>query len=227
MLTRVPLRKMLVALNVSAVIAVLCLEIARAIPMTPSPEKNYRLNMTHKTAHSFNNSYDDGEESLRVEEVLMRTSDHPKIVRWRKELDRVKNSTPLEQVREVQHLINADVKYRDDYQHWHRQDKWGFPFATLDEGGDCEDFAMLKRVSLHYLGWPEDRLFLLIGYSTLGQAPETHAVLLVTLPDGSQLILDSSENHVVPPSVDHHFKPLLALQRDYLYMVGAQGPGQG
>ena len=213
----------LAVLNVVVVLAVLGLEGARALHVKPTPESNYNLQLLNRTAHTFNSSYDDGEESVRAEEVMMRTSTHPKIVRWRKDLDRLRDKTPLEQLEGVNRLINADVVYRDDYRHWKREDKWGFPFATLDEGGDCEDYAMLKRVTLHYLGWPEEGLYLLIGYSTMGDRPETHAVLMATLPDGSQLILDSLEKHVLPPSADHHFKPMMALERQYLFLVK---PGQ-
>jgi predicted transglutaminase-like cysteine proteinase len=206
---------------VLTVISVLAFEAGRAMPTTAAPDQNYRLELLHRTAHTFNSSYDEGEESVRVEEVMMRTSTHPKIVRWRKELDQLRNKSPLEQLEAVNRIINGDVTYRSDYQHWKRQDKWGFPFATLDEGGDCEDFAMLKRVSLHYLGWPQGGLFLLMGYSTMNGKPETHAVLLVNTPEGRQYILDSMERHVVPPASDHHFKPMMALDRDSLYMVRA------
>lgn len=213
----------LVWFNVAAVLLVVLLEVARALDLKPGVAKNYRLRLENKTAHTFNDQYEDEEESLRVEETLMRTSNHPKIVRWRKELDRLQGRTPLEQVDGVNRLVNDLVTYRSDFQHWHRQDKWGFPFATLDEGGDCEDYAMLKRVSLHYLGWAEEGLYLVLGFSNLGPKPETHAVLMATLPDGSQLILDSLEKRVLPPAADHHFTPMVAIERDHLYFVGA-GP---
>lgn len=203
------------------VIGVLAFEAGRAMPTTTEPDQNYRLELLHRTAHTFNPGYDDGEESVRVEEVLMRTSTHPKIVRWRKELYQLRGKSPVEQLEAVNRIINGDVTYRSDYQHWKREDKWGFPFATLDEGGDCEDFAMLKRVSLHYLGWPQDGIFLLMGYSTMNGKPETHAVLLVKSPDDRQFILDSMERHVVAPAADHHFKPMMALDRDSIYMVRA------
>lgn len=212
-------RNGVVLLNVVVLLAVMALEVSRARVTTPGPEKNYQLQLLHRTAHTFNPSYDDGEESIRVEEVMMRTSTHPKIVRWRKDLDRLRDKSPQEQLEAVNQLINGDVTYRSDYQHWNRQDKWGFPFATLDEGGDCEDFAMLKRVSLHYLGWPEEGLYLLVGFSTAGDRPEPHAVLMATLPDGTQMILDSNERRARPAATDDHFKPMMALERQFLYMV--------
>lgn len=213
------MRRGWVVLIMAVVTGVAALEVTRAREAAPGPERNYRLELVHRTAHTFNPSYDDGEESVRVEEVMMRTSTHPKIVRWRKDLERLKDKSPQEQLEGVNQLINGDVTYRPDYQHWKRQDKWGFPYATLDEGGDCEDFAMLKRVSLHYLGWAEDRLYLLVGFSTIGDKPETHAVLMATLPDGTQMILDSNERRVRPAATDEHFKPMMALEREYLYMV--------
>lgn len=216
---KISMRSGWVVLNVVGVLGVLAFEAGRALPTAAAPDQNYRLELLHRTAHTFNPSYDDGEESVRVEEVMMRTSTHPKIVRWRKELDQVRGKSPVEQLEAVNRIINGDVTYRSDYQHWKREDKWGFPFATLDEGGDCEDFAMLKRVSLHYLGWPQDGLFLLMGYTNMNGKPETHAVLLVKAPDERQFILDSMERHVIPPAADHHFKPMMALDRDSLYMV--------
>jgi predicted transglutaminase-like cysteine proteinase len=220
---KISLRASLVALNAVALLGVLAFEVTRAMDVVPSAGTNYSLQLLHRTAHAFNPSYDDGEESVRVEEVMMRTSTHPKIVRWRKELDQLRGKTPMEQLEAVNRIINGDVTYRSDYQHWKREDKWGFPFATLDEGGDCEDFAMLKRVSLHYLGWPQDGLYLLMGYTTMNGKPETHAVLLVRTSEGRQYILDSMEKHVLPPAADHHFKPMMAVDRAYLYMVSLGG----
>jgi predicted transglutaminase-like cysteine proteinase len=210
------------ALILLAALFALRLERTHAFVAQPAPGKNYQLRLTHQTAHTFNDLEDEGEESLRVEETLMRTSRHPKVLRWREKLDRLKGLGPLEQLEAVNRMVNDDIHYRPDYSHWNRQDKWGFPLATLDEGGDCEDYAMLKRVSLHYLGWPEGGLYLLIGFSTFGSQPETHAVLMATLPDGSQLILDSLEKHVLPPSDDHHFNPMMALDRGSFYLVGRE-----
>lgn len=194
--------------------------LSRAAIPAPSVEKNYRVEMAHAFSHNFHALEDEGEESVRVEEVLLRTSRHPKVVRWRESVGKLRGLDAVAQVEGVNRLVNDLIHYRDDYEHWNREDKWGFPFATLDEGGDCEDFATLKRVSLHLLGWPQDGLFLLLGFSTMGETPESHAVLLVTLPDGSQVILDSLEKHVLPPADDHHFKPMMAIDRDSLYIVG-------
>ena len=210
-----------------ALAALFFVRMDRAVADRPDPRlaANYALHLAHGMSHSLHDLEADGEESVRVEEVLLRTSTHPKVVRWRKEVERLRDRAPLEQVEAVNRLVNDLVHYRDDFRHREREDKWGFPFATLDEGGDCEDFATLKRVTLHALGWPQDGLYLLLGFSTWSERPQSHAVLLATLPDGSQVILDSMEKHVLPPADDHYFQPMMAIDRDNLYLVGKSRAG--
>lgn len=192
----------------------------------PSPEKNYRLQLVHEVSHAFNSLDEDGEESVRVETTMMRTSSHPKVVRWRERLDAMRDKSPWDQLDAVNRMVNDSVRYRSDYEHWKRQDRWGFPFATLDEGGDCEDYAMLKRVSLRYLGWPQEGIYLLLGFSTYNGDAETHAVLMATLPDGSQVILDSQNPRIFAPADDARFTPMLAINRDSFYLVGRTSPTQ-
>lgn len=187
---------------------------------SPAPEKNYRLQLVHEVNHAFNALDEDGEESVRIETTMMRTSSHPKVARWRKQLDAMRDKPPLEQLEAVNRMINESVRYRSDYEHWRRQDRWGFPFATLDEGGDCEDYAMLKRVSLRYLGWPQEGIYLLMGFSTYNGDAETHAVLMATLPDGSQVILDSQNPRILAPADDTRFTPMMAINRESFFLVG-------
>lgn len=116
-------------------------------------------------------------------------------------------------------LVDDSVRYISDYEHWSRIDRWGYPYETLVEGGDCEDFAILKSESLRYLGWPEDSFHVLIGFSRITAPPGPHSVLLVTMKNGAQVILDSAESHIVLPSEDHHFYAMYAVTRSNLYQI--------
>ena len=222
MTRRESFRFALVATLVATGIVIIRPPVTDARPPAPSVSKNYRLTLTHKTSQTFTDLEDEAEESVRVETIMMRTSTHPKVVRWRERLDRLKGRPPLEQVDGVNEMINGTVRYIADYKHWEREDRWGFPYATLDEGVDCEDFATLKRVSLCYLGWKEDDLHLLLGFTTYNSSskPETHAVLLVTLPDRSQVILDNMEKRILPPADSKDFTPMIAIDRSSFYLVG-------
>ena len=62
-----------------------------------------------------------------------------------------------------------------------------------------------------------------MGYTTANGKPETHAILMVTAPDGQQYLLDSAQKRVLTPATHPHFKPMMALERQYLYMVAPGG----
>ena len=98
-------------------------------------------------------------------------------------------------------------------------DRWGQPVETLEAGGDCEDFAFLKLVSLELLGWKPEQLYILIGTTDRSGKSEGHALLMAVLPDGSQLLLDSMTRVVLPPADDHPFHPIYAIDRDRYYHV--------
>jgi len=201
------------------IFSLIFLSACASLNLKPGIEKNYKITIMQKSSHHWESMMAEGEESIHVEEPILRTSDHKKIVRWRKQLDTLKNKPPLEQLKWVNYFVNEDVKYIHDYEHWKKRDKWGFPLETLEEGGDCEDFAMLKIVSLHYLGWSDENLMVLVGYSLMTSTAHSHAILLVTMENENQLLLDSLELDILPPSADHHFQPLFGLTKDHLFTV--------
>lgn len=183
----------------------------------PDIKKNYQIQVLNKSR--WEPSMAQAEQSIYIEEPTLRTSNNKKIVRWREQLNSLMNKPPLEQLEWVNFYINKDVNYLTDYEHWKKSDVWGFPLETLETGGDCEDIALLKMVSLQYLGWDDEQLMILVGLSNFGSPPKSHAILMVTLKDGSQLLLDSLETGIFPPSEDHHFKPAIGVTKYHSYSV--------
>jgi predicted transglutaminase-like cysteine proteinase len=193
----------------------------------PSVEKNVRLELLHPTPHSFQAAWMEkmaaAESINRREEPELEISMEPHVARWRSSIDHLKNRTELEQAELTNEIVNREVTYVSDYKHWERLDMWGDPYATLVEGGDCEDIAILKMESLKHLGWSKSQFAILVGYSTFSNPPQSHAVLMVTLSNGAQLVLDSLEDNVEPPKEDHHFNPIYAVTQDHLYMTAVSG----
>ncbi|MDQ8036505.1 MAG: transglutaminase-like cysteine peptidase [Pedobacter sp.] len=189
----------------------------------PSLKKNYTLALVHPLEHSFESTWQEKmSEASQVddqEEAILRSSQDGHVVKWRNKLDKLKGRSQLAQLVLVNSMVNESVHYISDYQHWSRIDRWGYPYETLVEGGDCEDFAILKSESLRYLGWPEDSFHVLIGFSKITAPPGPHSVLLVTMKNGAQVILDSAESHIVLPNEDHHFYAMYAVTRSSLYQV--------
>ena len=192
----------------------------------PEPAKNYKINLLHKGPPAIKYSSVqrgcrtcDAFESLYVEEETLLSSDHPPIRRWRDQVFSLRDLSQLEQVEGVNTAVNRDIRYESDYRHWHVRDKWGFPVESLEEGGDCEDFALLKFESLKLLGWSEEAMMVLVGVSDFNGKKESHATLLVEMEDRSQLVLDSLTDFISPPRDDHHFYPMYGINPAGYYHV--------
>jgi len=145
-------------------------------------------------------------------------SDHEVIASWRQKLKSVHFNSELEGLQKLNTMINADVVYRDDYSHYHKKDYWAEPDLVLEEGGDCEDIALLKAASLLRLQWPAARMQLLIGYLTEADRKESHAVLLVITRQGHQVIMRSVKNEIVPPD-RFPFLPIYAVNGEGVFLV--------
>ena len=108
-----------------------------------------------------------------------------------------------------------------DRDRYARRDVWAGAATTLVEGGDCEDLALLKAASLEHLGWNGDGLAVVVGVSTAGGERRAHAVLLATLGDGTQLVLDTLASRVLAPRDGRDFEPMYATGRGRLWLVDA------
>lgn len=97
-----------------------------------------------------------------------------------------------------------------------QEEYWATPEEFLtNEGGDCEDFAIIKYFALQYLGWSTDDMWIILGRSI--QQDSNHAILLVR--DGKGLfVLDnlSKPHYLLIPEKQYmqNFIPQWALGVD-------------
>ncbi len=80
------------------------------------------------------------------------------------------------------------VRYIGDQKNWGKSDYWATPIEFLTYGGDCEDFAIAKYVSLRALGVPDRAMRIAIVKDT--QKGIAHAILIVYTEDGP-MVLDN------------------------------------
>lgn len=137
-------------------------------------------------------------------------STHYRLRHWRVQMDSIDITNDLASLKELNSLINSDIHYIDDYTHFHKKDFWADPETTLEEGGDCEDIALVKAASLYRLGWQSGKMQLLVGFLTERGETESHAVLMVEDNKGEEYILRSLSNQVIKPS-DFLFIPIYAV----------------
>lgn len=118
----------------------------------------------------------------------------PSLLAWRSRLKDMASMKPFEQLREINDFAN-NSPYRFDHDAWGKSDYWASPTEFLKNSGDCEDYAILKYVSLKKLGFDEDKMRLAVVHDTIRNL--AHAVLVVELNE-KQYVLDSLFNAVLP-----------------------------
>jgi predicted transglutaminase-like cysteine proteinase len=126
---------------------------------------------------------------------------------WRKMLARAKSGSKEEQLDDVNRFVNR-FDYVPDTVNWGGIDYWETPREFFLKGGECKDFSISKYFSLRILGWPPDRLWMIVLQDM--NLNVTHAVLAARL-DGKTMILDNQVAELVDQLRIRHYRPIFGL----------------
>lgn len=124
------------------------------------------------------------------------------------------------QLERVQQLIEC-ARYASDEATWGVPDVWATPGEMLAYGGDCEDFALAKYLALRELGWPADRLRIVLLEDRSRQPPVDHAILLARLGGASNAGPAIALDRIGPLAAAADlpfFRPLFSLDERNLYV---------
>jgi len=97
----------------------------------------------------------------------------------------------MNRARVVNARVNRAVTQISDQAQYGREEVWALPTAR---GGDCEDFALLKKRKLMTFGVEPARLMIA---TVLDRKGRSHAVLLLRTDDGD-LVLDNLVDRILP-----------------------------
>lgn len=125
---------------------------------------------------------------------------------WTAFVDGLRAKDPYTQVQEVNAFANR-WRYITDIVNWGVEDYWETPGEFFGKSGDCEDYAIVKFMSLRALGFGNDALRLVAVMDL--DLKVGHAVTLVDV-DGQTLVLDNQVKRVIPASSVHHYKPVFS-----------------
>ncbi len=103
----------------------------------------------------------------------------------------VASAAHLSVAEKVNRSVNRRVREISDQRQYGRTDLWALPTA---KGGDCEDFALLKKRELIARGVPPDRLLIA---TALTARREPHAVLILRTATGD-VVLDNLTDRIRP-----------------------------
>ena len=129
-----------------------------------------------------------------------------KIGRWQNFLKKIKGIAPSRQIRQVNAFVNA-TRYRDDRQVWGKGDYWAAPGEFFARGGDCEDYAIAKYLSLKSLGFDPNAMRILV---LKDRVRGLHAVLLVE-HGGETLVLDNLSHSIKTWNEVPNYSPLYSV----------------
>jgi predicted transglutaminase-like cysteine proteinase len=114
---------------------------------------------------------------------------------------------PQEQLRVVNRFFNA-WPYRTDLEVYGKSDYWASPLEFLRNSGDCEDYAIIKYVTLRQLGFEAEQLRMVVVRDT--QRDLAHAVLAVYL-EREVYILDNLSNRIMAHHEVSHYVPYYSV----------------
>lgn len=127
--------------------------------------------------------------------------------KWERFTASLKGETRLEQLRGVQAFAN-EMQYIIDPVNWQVPDYWATPRQFFMKDGDCEDYAIMKFMTLRALGVPNrDMRIVVLNDENLNTL---HAVLTVDL-GGKTYMLDNQIDQVVTVDRIHHYRPIYSI----------------
>jgi predicted transglutaminase-like cysteine proteinase len=137
---------------------------------------------------------------------------------WAKFLSKLKGQNAYTQARAVNAYFNR-IKFRDDAKNWGQKDMWATPFEFMQRGGDCEDYAVAKYISLRALGVAENALHLTVVFDHATKLP--HAILVLRAKNGQNWILDNQTPRLAPAQLlQTRYQPIFGLNQKAWWHYG-------
>jgi len=145
----------------------------------------------------------------RFKKEFPKQMDRPEVQDWIKFLSGLKNASKQEKIEAVNEYLNKRP-FISDQNNYGVADKWATPMEFLARGGDCEDYAIAKYISLRALGFSQSDLRLAIVYDYVMRMP--HA-LLIAYNEDKVNVLDNQNPDVVDASDITRYKPIYAISQ--------------
>ncbi len=138
---------------------------------------------------------------------------------WRAKIQELEDAEPTTKIREINKFINKwrQVSHRENYK---QNDYWGTPIEFITFGGDSEDFAIMKYVSLKELGIDTSKMRIVVTNDVLRGV--THTVLSVHWGK-RRFVLDSQNDTVLQEQFVKYYVPFYSVNETTRW---AHVPGQ-
>ena len=142
---------------------------------------------------------------------------------WRQMASAAAALDEKERLTRINDFINRRIVFTDDRLVWQQSDYWATPMETIGQGrGDCEDFAIIKYVSLRMAGVAERKLRLIYVKARLqtagGAREQAHMVLAwYASPEAEPLVLDNLVGDIRPASRRPDLQPVFSFNSEGIF----------
>lgn len=126
-----------------------------------------------------------------------------RIAVWQQFIGSAQGHPDFRQIAYVNHWVNR-LPYRQDEMIYGDNDHWSTVEEFLDYAGDCEDFAIMKYLTLRQLGFTADQMHIAMVYDVFSG---TDHAFLVVQSDGIEYVLDNRETGTDPALFHARYKP--------------------
>ncbi len=127
---------------------------------------------------------------------------------------RLKGKDEMTQLKFVNNFWNR-WPYKQDPQVYKAPDYWASPAEFKSKSGDCEDYAIAKYFTLRSLGFPMEKMRIVVVRDTILQL--AHAVLAVYIGD-EIYILDNLSKNVLPHTRIRNYIPHYSVNEKTRWM---------
>ena len=126
---------------------------------------------------------------------------------WKKFVGGLKGKPSMAQLDAVNRYMNR-APYITDPVNYGVPDYWATPKQFFVKDGDCEDYAITKYLSLRALGWPVEKMRIVVLQDE--NLRVAHAVLVV-YHQGRTYVLDNQIDQVVTDDRIAHYRPIYSI----------------
>ena len=148
-----------------------------------------------------------------------------RIVDWQRLVDENQSLSEEEKLQVTNQFFNQN-RFVDDITHWKQSDYWATPIEFLATyGGDCEDFAIAKYITLRALDIPEEKLR--ITYVKALRLNQAHMVLTYYRQARAiPLVLDNLDQKILPADQRADLQPVYSFNAEGLWLAKMRSEGQ-
>ena len=155
----------------------------------------------------------------------------PLLDNWLATIESAKPKKDDARLKLINDFINRHIVFDDDISVWQQSDYWATPLETIGQGrGDCEDFAIIKYISLRQAGIPAARLRLIYVKArrngAAGPVQIAHMVLAYyATPNAEPLVLDNLDPTIRAASQRGDLQPVFSFNSEGIF-AGVSGKEQ-